>query len=219
MALQVQSLQRQVSHDNLAAHFSRYPAQVSTGFYIQGPPSSDIRESYGLFVFTTSTSIQNSVNVGDEISLSGKPTEFRTTSTATDKTFLTGTELDSPSSISIISKGNVIAPLVLGPSGPGQRSPPTEKLSSLDTGPDGWLSVPNNVSRISQMNPTVQPTQFGIDFWSSLEGVLVTVKSPVALDFQNDFGEFWVHGDWPVTGKNDHGGLTLTFGTSIGFFE
>jgi hypothetical protein len=29
------------------------------------------------------------------------------------------------------------------------------------------------------------------------------------------FGEFWVHGDWPVTGKNARGGLTLTFGENF----
>lgn len=137
--------------------------------------------------------------------------EFRGTS-ATDEAFLLSTELDSPSNIVVHSTGNTVTPLVLGPTGPGARSPPTQALSALDMGPDGWLSVPNNASRVDQVNATVVPTKFGIDFWSSLEGLLVTVKNPVSLNFQNSFGEFWVHGDWPVTGENSRGGLTLTLG-------
>jgi len=51
-----------------------------------------------------------------------------------------------------------------------------------------------------------------MDFWASLEGQLVTVKNPTSLEFENDFGEFWVYGDWKVTGRNARGGLTITFG-------
>ena len=105
---------------------------------------------------------------------------------------------------------STVAPLVLGV----DRSPPTQALSGLDTGADGWLSVPNNVSQIETENEALQPTEFGMDFWASLEGQLVTVKNPVATDFNNSFGEFWVYGDWNVTGKNSRGGLSLTFGAS-----
>jgi hypothetical protein len=42
--------------------------------------------------------------------------------------------------------------------------------------------------------------------------MLVTVRNPVALDFENQYGEFWVRGDWNVTGLNARGGLTITFG-------
>ncbi|THG99672.1 hypothetical protein EW026_g2728 [Hermanssonia centrifuga] len=185
-------------------------AKSSTGFYIQGEPSSDIRESYGLFVFSDSSSVRNSVSTGDSISLSGVVSEFRPSS-SDDQTFLLGTELESPTNIKILSTGNTVAPLLLGPS--PRRSPPTQQFSALDlVGPDGWLSVPNNQSRVDTVNATVQPDEFGLDFWSSLEGVLVTVPSPTATDFENSFGEFWVYGDWPITGQNSRGGITLTFG-------
>lgn len=164
-------------------------------------------------MFSSSAAVLNSVATGDEISLSGKVSEFRGSS-ATDQAFLLSTELDSPSNIVVLSTRNKVTPLVLGPTGSGARSPPTQQLSALDKGSDGWLSVPNNVSRVDQVNATVVPTQFGIDFWSSIEGVLVTVQQPVALGFPDNFGEFWVHGDWPVTGKNSRGGLTLTVGES-----
>ncbi|KAK7681573.1 hypothetical protein QCA50_015306 [Cerrena zonata] len=180
-------------------------AKTSSGFYIQGTPSDDIRISHGLFVFSTSTTVLGRVAVGDEISLTGRVSEFRSSTRPDD---LTATELTSPASIVVISSNNTVAPIVLG----ADRSPPTQQLSALDVGTDGFLSAPNNQSRIDTVNATLQPDQFGMDFWSSLEGQLVTVRNPVAINFENSFGEFWVHGDWPVTGKNGRGGLTITFG-------
>ncbi|CDO71685.1 hypothetical protein BN946_scf184915.g29 [Trametes cinnabarina] len=186
-------------------------AKSTTGFWIEGPPSDDPRVSSGLSIFSETKSVLASVSVGDLISLSGTVAEFRSSG---DPNNLFVTELDSPHAISVLSTNNTVTPLVLGPSGGrNARSPPTEKLSALDTGPDGWLSVPNNQSLVEAVNATLRPGEFGIDFWSSLEGRLVTVREPVALDFENDFGEFWVRGgDWEVTGKNGRGGLTITVG-------
>lgn len=146
--------------------------------------------------------------MGDSITLSGKVQEFRSSS---NPSFLMTTELSSPSSIKVLSSGNTVKPLVLGV----DRSPPTELFSSLDAGADGILSVPNNQSRIDVVNPEMQPTKFGLDFWSSLEGQLVTVPKPISTGFENSFGEFWVRGDWPATGENSRGGLTMTFGGSF----
>ena len=157
-------------------------------------------------MFSSSSTVLNSVAVGDKISLSGKVEEFRSSS---DPTFLTATELESPTSIKVTSTGNTVTPVVLGV----DRSPPTQALSALDVGTDGFLTVPGNQSRIEVVNATAQPTKFGIDFWSSLEGQLVTVPKPVSIGFENDFGVFWVRGDWPATSVNSRGGLTLAFGT------
>ncbi|KAF5369281.1 hypothetical protein D9758_002525 [Tetrapyrgos nigripes] len=177
----------------------------SNGFYISGKPVDDERVSNGLFIFSSSAAVRNKVNVGDEVSITGNVSEFRSSSSPND---LLQTEITSPteSNVVVLSTGNTVAPIILG----RDRSPPTEFLSALDVGPDGWLSVPNNQSLVDTVNATLQPDLYGMDFWSSLEGQLVTVPSPVALDFQNSFGEFWVHGDWPVTGKNSRGGLSIT---------
>ena len=150
----------------------------------------------------------NSVAVGDEISLSGTIEEFRPRA---DPTFITATELDSPTNIQILSTNNTVKPIQLGPG----LSPPTQQWTGLDlVGPDGWLSQPNNQSLLDNVNPTLQPTKFGMDFWRSLDGMVVTVPAPTALDFPNRFGEFWVYGAWPVTTKNSRGGLTMAFGES-----
>lgn len=118
------------------------------------------------------------------------------------------TELVSPTGLTVVSTGNTPTPIVLGV----DRSPPTQYMSSLDDGSDGWLSAPNNASRITTANPTLQPDVYGMDFWESLDGQLVVVPSPIALNFDNRFGEFWVRGDWATSGLNERGGLTLTFG-------
>lgn len=79
------------------------------------------------------------VSVGDSVSLSGVVSEFRS-----DPNDLFGTEIDSPTDIVILSSNNTVTPVILGV----DRSPPTQDLSALDVGPDGILSVPNNISRI-----------------------------------------------------------------------
>ncbi|KLO04613.1 hypothetical protein SCHPADRAFT_947576 [Schizopora paradoxa] len=187
-------------------------AKGPSGFWIQGNRTSDIRVSNGLNVFTESTTIINSVSVGDQVSVTGTVNEFRTKGSGD----LFGTELEptNASSVVVLSSGHSVAPLILGV----ERSPPTQSISALDVGPDGFLSVPNNQTQVEVVNATLQPSEFGIDFWESLEGQLVTVRSPTVTDFESKFGEFWVYGKWPVTGLNSRGGLTMTFGATDLFF-
>jgi len=143
--------------------------------------------------------------VGDLISIDGKVEEFRSSSSPNN---LFGTEINSPTNIVVQSSNNTFPIVVLG----RDRSPPTQYLSALDVGDDGFLSVPNNVSRIDTVNAELQPHLYGMDFWESLEGQIVTIRNPFATNFENQFGEFWVYGDWPVTGKNGRGGISITFG-------
>jgi hypothetical protein len=184
---------------------AKFSFQASNGFYIAGDKSDDLRASNGLFVFSSSETVLKSVNVGDFISLSGRVAEFKTASSPNN---LFQTELGIPANITVISSNNTVTPLILGK----DRSPPTQLFSALDIGSDGFLSVPNNSSRIEVVNATLQPDKYGMDFWESLEGQLVTIPKPTATGFQNNFGEFWVYGDWNITGKNNRGGISITFG-------
>jgi hypothetical protein len=93
--------------------------------------------------------------------------------------------------------------------------PPTQQFSSLDVSAGGVLAVPNNVSLVSVANPTRKPDQFGLDFWESLSGKLVKITSPTAVSYPNSYKDFWVRGDWPVTGLNSRGGLTITTGACL----
>ena len=145
------------------------------------------------------------MEAGDLVSLSGKVQEYRSSSYPT---YLLATELSSPSNITVLSSNNTVKPIVLGV----DRSPPTQYLSALDVGRDGFLSVSGNQSRVDTVNATVLPTKYGLDFWSSLEGQLVTIPKPVSLGFENTYGEFWVRGNWKATGVNARGGLSLVLG-------
>lgn len=142
------------------------------------------------------------------MSVTGRVTEYRSRE---NDLFLT--ELDQISSVETLSLGHTVAPLILGV----DRTPPRNQLSSFDTGPDGWLSIPNNVTLLESVNANLRPDDFGLDFWESLEGQLVTVPYPIAANFPDRFGSVWVYGDWPVTGKNERGGLTIhsDTGTSV----
>lgn len=69
--------------------------------------------------------------------------------------------------------------------------PPREQFSGLDNG--DVFAVPNEQSRVSEVNPRLDPKKYGMDFWESLSGELVTVKGVTALGRQaNNFGGQWV---------------------------
>ena len=57
-------------------------------------------------------------------------------------------------------------------------------------------------------------TQDGIDFYESLEGMLVTVENPLVVQSTNDFGETYVVASdgQGATGVAERGGLTLSAG-------
>lgn len=109
--------------------------------------------------------------------------------------------------MAVESSGNEVTPLVVGVD---TLSPPTELFSSLDEG--DIFGVPNDVSRISVENPELDPTKYGVDFWESLVGELVTIKDAYQLGRPNQYGDVWIRGDWKVTGLNSHGGLTMLDG-------
>lgn len=182
-------------------------SQDRYGFWIQGDPSTDLRVSTGLRVY--GTNFLQAVNVGDSVRVTGRVSEYRGKDSPND---LLLTEIDLPSKVVVVSSNNIVNPIILGNTNNAtHRKPPLVSFTSLDAGPDGWLSMPNNVSLIEPTNATLQPDVYGLDFWESLEGQLVTVPGPVALNFPDRYGSFWAHGDWEVNGKNARGGLSLTF--------
>jgi uncharacterized protein len=147
----------------------------SNGFYLQDPnPDADEATSEGIFVFTSSAP---SVAVGDSITLNGTVTEFRPGG-ATNAN-LTITELVSPA-ITLVSRGNSLpAPIVIGQGG---RLPPT---SIIDDDTSGSVET----------GGVFDPANDGIDFYESLEGMLVRVNDPVVVGPTNSFNEIPVLGD------------------------
>ncbi|KZT73124.1 DNase I-like protein [Daedalea quercina L-15889] len=182
-------------------------AKDKYGGWISDVPSSDPRKSNGLRIYGPRA--LRGVDVGDDISLTGHVAEYRAASSPND---LSLTELNDIRDIIVFSRGNHVKPVLLGE----DRTPPYGQPSAYDDGPDGWLSIPNNVTRLEAENATLRPDLYGLDFWESLEGQLVTVPSPVAANFPDRFGAVWVYGAWPVSGLNSRGGLTVHFPESDG---
>jgi hypothetical protein len=158
----------------------------------------DDRTSESIYVF--GRTFGTNLTVGDSIILGGKVTEYRSSSA-----YVYLTEISNPVLEAKVSSGNQVKPLVIGKD---TIKPPTEQLSSLDGG--DVFAVPNNQSLVSVANPSLEPKKYGMDFWESLSGELVTVKKPTAIAKPNNFGDTWVYGDWKVTGKNKRNGLTMT---------
>ncbi|XPT01441.1 hypothetical protein M3J09_010576 [Ascochyta lentis] len=161
-------------------------------------PDRDERTSESVYVF--GRTFGANLTVGDAITIGGKVLEYRS-----NKDYIYLTQVSNPVLEKVVSKGNKVTPLVIGKD---TGSPPTEQYSSLDGG--DVFAVPNNKSQISVANPTLEPKKYGLDFWESLTGELVTVKKARALTKPNQYGDTWVAGSWKVTGTNDRDGLTTT---------
>lgn len=172
-------------------------AKGPDGLWIRSTtPDRDERTSESVYVF--GRTFGANLTVGDAITFGGKVLEYRS-----NKDYIYLTEISNPILEKVVSKGNKVTPLVIGKD---TLNPPTEQYSSLDGG--DVFAVPNNKSQISVANPTLEPKKYGLDFWESLTGELVTVKKARALTKPNQFGDTWVAGSWKVTGTNDRDGLT-----------
>ncbi|KAK4119042.1 DNase I-like protein [Parathielavia appendiculata] len=174
-------------------------AKGPNGVWIRSAsPDDDEATSEAIYVF--SSSVGANLTVGDVLSLDGKVSEYRS-----NANYMYLTEITSPKNVKVLSSGNLVTPLVIGKD---TLSPPTVQYSSLDNG--DIYNVPNGVVNVSAVNPVLDPTKYGLDFWESLSGELVTVKKPVAIKTPNQYGDTWVIGDWVATGRNKHGGVTMS---------
>ena len=169
-------------------------ARRFNGFYFQDPqPDADDRTSEGVFVFTGGAP-PAAAAVGAAVLVNGRVTEFRAgcTPTCTPPDFPAGNfgaSAFANLSITEIDRATVtpagtgaIAPTVVGEGG---RVPPTTVIDN-DT-PDPQVDDPplvtGNVESKSgapldtaNQDPTFDPSEDGIDFYESLEGMLTQVE-------------------------------------------
>jgi hypothetical protein len=172
-------------------------AKGPNGIWIRSTtPDKDDRTSESAYVFDKN--FGKNLTVGDVIQLNGTVSEYRSS-----KAYVYLTEIINPKLVKKVSSGSAATPLVIGKD---TINPPTKAFSALDDG--DVFGVPNNVSLISVANPILIPRNYGMDFWESLSGELVTVEGAHALTKPNNYGDTWVVGDWKVTGLNSRGGLT-----------
>lgn len=190
-----------------AGHASAFEGQTVTttgivtavdtnGYYLQDPEGDgDEATSDALLIFTGGAPV---VAVGDEVRLSGEVSEFIPGGAGTGN--LSTTQIAFPAEETVLSTGNALpTATIIGEAG---RTPPTEVVISPDETPVNLQDEPG------VFNPDID----GIDFYESLEGMLVTVDNPVAISATNRFNETWVVADDGANvtpGLNDRGGLNL----------
>ncbi|WP_271254232.1 esterase-like activity of phytase family protein [Pseudanabaena sp. Chao 1811] len=178
-----------------AGHISAYAGQAvtgvagivtaiaSNGFYLQDPnPDANDATSEGIFVFTSSAP---TVQVGDSILVNGNVSEFRPGGSANN---LTITQIVSPV-ITKLSSGNTLPSATI--LGNGGRAIPNQIISNDAAS-----------GNVENSGTGFDPAQDGIDFYESLEGMLVQVTNPVATsptaNFTTNSGsseEIWVLAD------------------------
>ena len=130
-----------------------------------------VATSDAILVFATG--IGASVSVGQAVTVSGRVTEFRPGGATSAN--LTTTELTSPT----LTSGGPGAAIAQTPIGAGGRVPPS---SVIDDDANGDVET----------SGSFDPATDGIDFWESLEGMLLRVPDPVVVGPTNGFGEVWV---------------------------
>jgi uncharacterized protein len=160
-------------------------AELGSNVWIQDTtPDADPATSEAILVF--SSSVASAVTVGDLVHARGTVQEFRPgcfgcapTSSAFDN--LTITELGSPGAgATVLGMAPLPAATVIGAGG---RVPPTEVIEN-DSG-TGNVETSN----------TFDPAQDGIDFYETLEHMLVQVNNPVVVGPRSGFGEILVLAD------------------------
>jgi hypothetical protein len=179
----------------------------SNGFYMQDPDGdANLATSDGIFVFTSAAP---GVAVGQQVKVDGTVAEFRRGSSFgavdcpadSDACGLTVTEIDGPTVNDATGQPlftNIsVAVTVIGSGG---RVPPAQ---FIDNDTSGSVEVP------AQTN--YDPTQDGVDFYESMEGMLLQINDTLVTGPTNGFGEIWVVGDGGAnaTGLNARGGVTL----------
>jgi len=160
-------------------------ARSTNGFWIQTPTpaDADLATSEGVFVFTSSAPTA-AIVVGASVRVDANVKEFGFANA------LSITELVDPL-IAILSTGNTLpAATVVGLGG---RVPPTQVIDD-----DGLASF--------------DPMTDGIDFFESLEGMLVQVNDAVAVSSNARFGEIAVLADAGVGAgpRTANGGIYIT---------
>lgn len=157
------------------------------GFYIQDTkPDNDDKTSEGIYVDKKGQKLDGNVKIGDLVSVTGKVLEAQNGFKG-DETGLTITEIKT-TAIDIKSSNNELPkPIVIGSS--GRKCP-----SIIDN---------DNFAKFD-------PEEDAIDFYESLEGMLVEVKDPLIVGEREDYGETTV---LPDNGKglesvlSDHKGV------------
>jgi predicted extracellular nuclease len=159
------------------------------GFWIEDPaPDADPATSEGLFVFTSKAP---TVHSGDSVSVAGTVGEFRPGGSANN---LSTTELTGPTVTVTGTGAPVPAAVKVGPG--GRVAPPlprTDAPGDVETAP-------------------FDPTRNALDFYESMEGMLVELDDAAVVGPTNSFGELPViPGGGTADPRTNRGGVLYAY--------
>jgi hypothetical protein len=169
-------------------------AVARNGFWMQDPtPDDNPATSEGLFVFTSSAP---TVHPGDAVTVNGTVTEFRPGGSGGTNN-LTTTELSRPT-VTVTGSGVALpAPTLVGPG--GRAAPPAVRADA-----------PGDVEASS----TFDPANNALDFYESMEGMLLRVTDAVATGPTAGFGEISVLPGGAGTPRTVRGGILYSYADS-----
>jgi predicted extracellular nuclease len=169
-------------------------ATDGNGFWMQDSGDGNSITSDAIYVFRGTAS---KPLVGDAVSVTGRVQEFRPGNTATN---LTTTQINASSSFSgnwtRVSAGNPLpAATILGSGGLFAPGP---------------IAAP--VGSVEAASYSLQPTQYSMDFYESLEGMRVALPQATSVAPRNSFGEVAV---MPTSQLNAPGFVNSPRGASV----
>ncbi|MEU0585101.1 endonuclease/exonuclease/phosphatase family protein [Streptomyces sp. NPDC006132] len=158
----------------------------SRGFWIQDPnPDADPATSEGVFVFTSST--PKGVAVGDSVKVSGTVSEYVPGGTTSGNQSLT--EITKPTT-TVLSSGNPLPAATTIDA----KSVPAAYAPAGDTAANGSVNA-----------LPLQPAQYALDHYESLEGMTVRVADTRVVGATDPYTELWVTVK-PHENRNRRGG-------------
>jgi predicted extracellular nuclease len=183
-------------------------ALVESGFYLQDPAGDDDgATSDAIFV---ETQAGGAVGVGDRLRIVGMVAESAAEGPPTG---LRVTRLAQPSTLEVLSRGNPLPlPVVIGAG--GVSIPRTTVIARAELPVDLRDSAQARANRFT-------PDTDVLDFFEALEGMMVTLRSPVALSPTESRGanraDFFAHPDAAPGAEDRHvrtaaGGVLLRSG-------
>ena len=168
------------------------PGVVTTvgpnGFWFEDPqPDDNPATSEGLYVFTSS---KPTVSVGDSVLVNGVVNEYRP---GNDSGNLSTTELGS-AHVTVVGSGAALpAPVVIGTGGLAVPSQPrTDAPGDVESAP-------------------FDPATNALDFYESLEGMLIQVNDAVAVGPTNTYGEIPIVPGGTADPRTPHGGVLYAY--------
>ncbi|KAJ3177048.1 hypothetical protein HDU85_006451 [Gaertneriomyces sp. JEL0708] len=206
------------------SHFSPYHNKVVKGvrgivtaksnsnFYIQDPKGDgDDRTSEGLYIFVPTSnkewsSFAANLSIASEVIVDGTVVEYSDKGSPND---LSLTEISFVTNITVVGTNVPVEPLQIGPD---SRAPPTTYIfHPQHDGPLADRIPPTSASYFESNYTSLDVGNKGLDFYESLEGMLVTIKNPVVTG-QPFSGQLYVlpDGGKGATSRNAAGSVTMT---------